>query len=193
VKRTDRAHLLGPFVAAVSLVCSGCCSCPLDDRPEAGGDAAVVVGPDGGAGAPDRIDADGTEAFVGTYQYLTGTRVLTCPTLGGSQTDQLAGTLLIGKGISAPLVMVLASGCALNLDPIENSATLRPNQMCPPQTISLGGEAATEIDTHQGGNFVVIGNSATIAESGSAQLVGSNGATAVCTFTMNGTLNRITK
>jgi len=136
---------------------------------------------------------DGTDNFVGTYMYLTGTRMLTCPTLGGSQTDMLTGTLTIGKGTSAPLVVVLASGCTLSMDPMGNSATLRPNQVCPPQTISIGGEAATEIDTHQGGNIVVNGNSATIAESGSAQLTGSSGATAVCTFTMNGTLNKVSR
>jgi hypothetical protein len=136
---------------------------------------------------------DDTGAFVGTYMYLTGTRTLTCPTLGGSATDQLTGTLTIGKGTIAPLVVVLASGCTLNLDPAGTSATLRPNQMCPPQTVNIGGAAATETDVHQGGNIVINGNSATIAESGSATLVDATGATAVCTFTMNGTLNKVSR
>jgi hypothetical protein len=131
-------------------------------------------------------------AFTGTYQYLTGTRTLTCPTLG-QDTSQLTGTLTIGKGITAPLVVVLASGCTLNLDPVGTSATLRANQMCPPMTVVLGGVTVTETDVHQGGNVVVNGASATIAESGSATLVDGTGATAVCTFTMNGTLNKVSK
>jgi hypothetical protein len=79
------------------------------------------------------------------------------------------------------------------MDPMGTSATLRPSQMCPPQTITIGGAAATETDIHQGGNVVVNGNSATIAESGSATLVDGSGATAVCTFTMNGTLNKVSR
>jgi hypothetical protein len=136
---------------------------------------------------------DDNSAFIGTYMYLTGTRTLTCPTLGGQETSQLTGTLTISKGIDAPLVVVLPSGCTLKMDPAGMVATLRPMQVCPPQTINIGGAAATETDTHQGGNVTVTGTSAVIAESGSAQLVGGNGATAICTFTMNGTLNKVSK
>ena len=173
----------------------------------------MVVSPDGAAGAPTAADvasadtlvavgdapraSGSTDAdiidFAGTYRYVTGTRLLTCPALGGSAIDQLSETVLIGQGISAPLVMVLPSGCTLNLDAMGNSAILRPGQVCPPQVISVGGEAATETDTYNGGAIVVNGNSATIAASGSVQLAAPNGVNVVCTFTVNGTLIKVTK
>jgi hypothetical protein len=136
-------------------------------------------------------DEDSTSAFVGTYMYLSGTRTLTCG--ANQQVDQLSGPLTVSKGIDAPLVVLLGS-CTLKLDPVGNSATLRPGQVCPVQNISIGGAPATETDTHNGGNLVVTGNAATIAESGSAQLVdGTTGQTLVCTFTMNGTLNKVSR
>jgi hypothetical protein len=134
---------------------------------------------------------DNTSQFVGTWRYASGLRTITCPNLG-QRMDQLSGTLTLNKGVDAPLVVIL-SGCSLRLDISGSSATVRPGQICPPMPAGTlaDGTAITETDTHQTGSFTVTGNTATIAESGSAQLV--FGATEICNFTMNGTLTRETR
>ena len=136
---------------------------------------------------------DSTAPFVGTWQYSSGTRMTTCPELG-VVTEALMGTLTVAKGVDAPLVVLVNGGtCQLKLDPGGTSATLRAAQICPAfQGTFNDGTPYTETDTHNTGSFVVNGRTAVISESGSGQIVGG-GRTFICTFTMNGTLNKVTQ
>jgi hypothetical protein len=146
-----------------------------------GGVALAVLLAVGGCGGGD----ENTDQFVGTWMYSSGTDTITCMGLA-PQTSQLMGTFTISKGIDAPLVIV--GDCTLKMDPKGNTATLRSGQVCPPST--SGG--VTETDTIQGGSFTVSGLSGTLAVSGSA-LVVANGQSLTCTFTDNGTANKVSK
>jgi hypothetical protein len=136
-------------------------------------------------------DEDNTGAFTGTWLYASGLRQINCPNLGSKQ-EMLSGTLVINKGQDSALVIIEGS-CALRLGvDAPTAASLRPNgQVCPPFPAGTlnDGTAVTETDTHQTGSFVVAGRTATLNESGSAQLV--FGATEVCSFSITGaTLNK---
>jgi hypothetical protein len=153
---------------------------------------AALVATLGFAGCGSGDDGN-TAAFTGTWQYSSGTRMTTCQGLGAA-TEPLMGTLIVAKGVDAPLVVLVNNGtCQLKLDPAGTSATLRMAQICPAfQGQFSDGTGYTETDTHNTGSFVINGRTAVISESGSGTIVGG-GQTFVCTFTMNGTLNKITQ
>jgi hypothetical protein len=145
--------------------------------------AALVTLGLAGCGSSDSED---TGAFVGTWLFASGVRQINCPNLGMHQ-DMLSGTMTINKGQDSPLVIIEGS-CALRLGvDSATAASLRPTgQVCPPFPAGTtnDGTAITETDTHQTGSFVVAGRTATLNESGSAQLV--FGATEVCSFSITG-------
>jgi hypothetical protein len=130
--------------------------------------------------------------FVGSWQYSSGTETITCQGLA-PVTNQLSGTVTVSTGISSPLVIV-GPTCTLKISPTGSSAVLDPSgQVCPPTPgVDANGTAYTETDTYQSGSFTVAGITATVAESGTALLVGG-GASTTCSFTENGTLNKVSK
>jgi hypothetical protein len=146
--------------------------------------------PDAGADAPDASpDADPAEPFVGTWQFTGGTRMITCPMYGNNSTT-LAGSFMVARGVDAPLVLALPNDCFLKLDISGSSAAVRPAQVCPPFQVKFpDGSPGTEVDTFNNGTFVVSGEAATLALSGTATVM-AGGLTAQCTFTEPGTLMR---
>jgi hypothetical protein len=142
---------------------------------------ATIVGMAGCGGGDD----ENLDQFVGSWMYASGTSTVTC--VGAApQTSQLSGTFTISRGIDSPLAIV--GSCTLKMDPKGNTATVRSGQACPP---SVNGQV-TETDTIQSGSFTVNGLTGTIAVSGSALLVGG-GQSLTCTFTDNGTANKVSK
>jgi hypothetical protein len=130
--------------------------------------------------------------FIGAWQYSSGTSTITCQGQG-PVTSQLSGTLTVSTGVSSPLVVV-GPTCTLKITPNGSAAVLDPaGQICPPTSgVDANGTAYTETDTYQSGSFTVAGITGTLAESGSALLVGG-GASTTCMFTANGTLNKVSK
>src|SRR5436190_1615306 len=75
--------------------------------------------------------SDDTGAFVGSWQYSSGTMTTTCQGQG-PVVNQLSGTVTVSKGISSPLVIVNPT-CTLKITPNGTAATLDPaGQICPP-------------------------------------------------------------
>jgi hypothetical protein len=147
-----------------------------------GGFALAALVALGGCGGGDDGNVD---QFVGTWMYSSGTSTITCQGLQPS-TSQLMGTFTIAKGIDSPLV--ITGSCTVKMDPKGNTATVRSGQACPPSS----SQGITETDTIQSGSMVVNGLTGTLAVSGSALLVG-NGQSLTCTFTDNGTANKVSK
>jgi hypothetical protein len=138
-------------------------------------------------------DEDNTGAFTGSWMWSPGMRMINCP--GADPfTMPLTGQLIMSKGIDAPLATAVNDGtCTLKLDSSGNSAILRMGQICPPTNGAFGdGTPYTETDTFNTGNFGVNGRVATISLSASAQIV-SQGQTAVCMYSITGTLQKQTQ
>jgi hypothetical protein len=135
-------------------------------------------------------DDDDYGTFTGTWLYVTGERVITCPNLG-KKTEKLQGTLTVSKASESGLVVIVPPGCALRLSVSGNAANVNAGPACAPYSAGTldDGTTISQIDSYQGGSFVVNGKTATMNLTGSAQLV--FGATEVCTFTVTGaTLNK---
>jgi len=164
--------------------CSSSSSAPPGTAPADGGaDASPANALDA---APD---ADPAQPFVGTWQFTGGTRMITCPMYGNNSTT-LSGSFMVARGVDAPLVLVLPDSCVLKLDLNGTSAVARPQQICPAFTVKFSdGSPGTEVDTLNNGTFVVSGETATVALSGTATVMAGS-LVAQCTFTELGTLMR---
>lgn len=164
---------------------------PTDAGPPSA-DAALPMFPDAGPVASDAgAPGDQSAQFVGMWMWAPGRFQLTCPAFA-PYSEILTGTVLVARGIDAPLVLPVNGGsCLLRLDPAGNAATLRPGQVCPPITGTLGdGTPFTETDTFQSGNLVVNGPVATMSLSSSINVV-SAGQTMICASSTAGTLHKI--
>ena len=163
----------------------------MTSRLGKGVSAAALLAALGVAGCGGGSSDDNTSLFVGSWQYSSGTETVTCqgqPPV----TNQLSGTVTVSKGVASPLVIVGPS-CTLKITPNGTSATLDPGQTCPPTSgVTNDGTPYTETDTYQSGSFTVNGITGTVAESGTALLVGG-GQSITCSFTENGTLNKVSK
>jgi hypothetical protein len=161
----------------------------------AGPDAATTSAADvrladaaGGDGAG--ADAEDDRApFVGAWQYISGNRMVYCPTVG-MNTTQLTGRVNLERGAGVLLGSLMDPPCVLQFDVSGQAARARAGQICPPQTGKFNdGTPYTETDSFNDATFVVLGGRATFSAAGSGQVVAA-GMTFVCTFTFSGTLER---
>lgn len=134
-------------------------------------------------------DGDSTGAFTGMWMWSPGMRMINCPNIAPFS-EALTGSLVMSKGIDAPLVTAVNGGtCTLKFDASGTSAILRMGQTCPPTMGTFNdGTAYTETDTFNTGNFAVNGRVANISLSASASIV--FGSSVVCSYSITGTLQK---
>src|SRR5690348_6860138 len=78
--------------------------------------------------------AANVDAWLGNWN-TAGTQSTTCA-IGGTQTSQLSGVVVITAGSDSGTISTLVNNCPLVWDVSGTHATLRSGQMC---TVSVGG------------------------------------------------------
>jgi hypothetical protein len=147
--------------------------------------AVAVAGCGGGGGSS-------TSKFVGTWQYASGSFMLTFTGQAPEPAQQVTGTLTLSKGVSSDLVYN-ATPCLFNFTVVGTNAMINAGATC----------TTTEFDSNTGVNFsltlqpiawnlAVSGNLMTETGSGNCSAVES-GSTFPCTFTQTATLNKISQ
>jgi hypothetical protein len=136
-------------------------------------------------------DEDTTAAFIGEWQFTSGTVNTQCPTIPYSDTTQLTGDKFrIGKGVDAPLTYSETdTNCVWKMNASGNTASIMPSQSC--MFRDSTGSNVTAMFT--AGTFTVTGNTAMYSGSQNATVVLPNGATANCTSTGSGGLSKVSQ
>ncbi len=136
-------------------------------------------------------DEDTTGAFVGEWQFTSGTVNLQCPTIPYNDTTQLTGDKLrIAKGVDAPLIYSETdTNCVWKMNASANTATIMPSQSC----MFRDSTGANVTAMFTAGTFTVTGNTAMYSGSQSATVVFQNGSTANCTSSASGGLSKVSQ
>jgi hypothetical protein len=133
---------------------------------------------DGGGGGGTTSD---TAAFVGMWNYSTGTGTLTCPN-EPDQTLSAMGVLTITAGSTAGTITTSStangSNCVTVFTVSGNAATANAGQTCTLSGTDDEGETITEMRTASG-SFTVVNNTLT-ANIGGADVVNEGGETFDC-------------
>jgi hypothetical protein len=131
-------------------------------------------------------DGDGTDDFVGTWNYTSGTSTTNCGP-GTSSTEMVTGSTTLMRGIASALVSV-DDGCTIALDVTGNTASARPGQQC--SVTEDGTNVTIRFDSY---TFTI--NGIVADESGSATLMGTGpgGVIVNCTYTMSAKLMKVSR
>jgi hypothetical protein len=135
-----------------------------------------------GCGSGDSGGHD--DAFVGTWQFTSGTTTTTCA--GQSETEISAGNLTLSTGISSDLVM-MEDDCSLRFDIVGDTASLLPGQVC--STITNGASVNL---TFTAMTFTVNGLMADLSRSCTITVAAPSGNIA-CTYTETAKLQKVSK
>jgi hypothetical protein len=130
----------------------------------------------------------GTGAFIGMWQYTSGTSNTSCPMIGVNETSQLAGEKVpIAKGIDSPLVYSETNtNCSWKMNVSGNVATIISGQSC---TFMDNGVSFT--GTYSAGTFTITGTTGQFSGTANA-MANVNGSIVNCSITGNGGLSKIT-
>jgi hypothetical protein len=142
-------------------------------------------GSGGGPGLPGtQGSGGGTADFTGSWKYTTGSSTASCG-VGGTMSEQLTETFRLKRGTDSPLIFLFNESCPLQLDVSANTASFRGGTSC--TTVRDGGSVRLEISS---GTIVLTGpNNAMVGFAGA--LTVTRGNALVCSYTINGTANRI--
>jgi hypothetical protein len=130
-------------------------------------------------------------AFVGMWQYTSGTNNFQCPMLNTNDTSQLQGTKeTFAKGVDAPLIYSDAStNCTVKFNISGTTATAPGGQSCMTNLMTANGNFPTTI-TVTSAVFTVNGTTGHFSSSANF-VVNANGTSINCSSTGSGDLMRI--
>jgi hypothetical protein len=129
----------------------------------------------------------GTGAFIGMWQYTSGTTNTQCPMINVNNTDQLAGQKVpIAKGIDSPLVYSESdTNCTWKMTVSGSVASISPGQSC-----MFTDNGITFTGTYTAGTFTITGTTGLFSGTLSA-MANVNGSIVNCTSTGSGGLSKI--
>jgi hypothetical protein len=136
-------------------------------------------------------DEGGADAFVGMWQYTSGTNNTQCPMLNVNSTDQLQGQKeVFSRGVGTALINSdPSSNCILNFNISGNTATAPAGQTCMTTIATDQGSVPTTISLVSA-VFMVTGTTAHFSHSANFTL-NANGSSIQCMETGSGDLLRI--
>jgi hypothetical protein len=136
-------------------------------------------------------DEGGADAFVGMWQYTSGTQNTQCPMINVNTLDQLAGQKeVFSRGVGSALVNSdPGSSCILNFNISGNTATANAGQTCMTNVATDQGSIPTTI-TLVSAVFSVNGTTAHYSHSANFVL-NVGGQSIQCSETGSGDLLRI--
>lgn len=149
---------------------------------------ALSLAATGCGGGDDGGDAT---AFVGMWQYTSGTINFQCPMTGDNSTNQLQGEKeTFAKGVDSPLISSDPNtNCTLKFNLSGMTATAAPGQVCMTSVTTAQGTFPTTI-TLTSAVFTVNGTTAHYSNSANL-LLNINGTSINCSTTASGDLMRI--
>ncbi len=153
------------------------CVCTVACGNTVTGDGDDTDNGDGGSGG----STASTAAFVGMWNYSTGTGTLSCPN-EPDQTLSAMGVLTISAGSTAGTITTSStangSNCVTVFTVSGNAATANAGQTCTLSGTTDDGETITEMRT-AAGSFTVVNDTLT-ANIGGADMVNEGGETFDC-------------